>query len=133
VPDEAKITDYYFRATHQVTIATKDLVGRFFGATPTRAYFDGCSNGGRQALVEATKFPDDYDGIISGDPFMNIRSILAGASFDKVQLASADAYIPATKLPFIDSAVKASCDKVDGVVDGLIQNPANCSLDATPW
>jgi feruloyl esterase len=130
VPDEAKITDYYFRATHEVTVATKDLVGRFFGTSPKRAYFDGCSNGGRQALVEATKFPDDYDGIISGDPFMDIRSILAGASFDKVQLASADAYIPATKLPFIDGAVKASCDAVDGVKDGLIQNPANCSFDA---
>lgn len=127
--DQAKLTDYYFRATHQVTAATKDLVGRFFGNSPKRAYFDGCSNGGRQALVEATKFPDDYDGIIAGDPFMDIRSILAGVSFNKVQLASANVYIPATKLPMIDAAVNASCDKADGVVDGLIQNPANCSFD----
>ncbi len=129
VPDEAKITDYYFRAVHEVTIATKDLVGRFFGMAPERAYFDGCSNGGRQALVEATKFPDDFDGIIAGDPFMDIRSILSGVSFNKIQLASANVYIPATKLPMIDAAVNASCDAVDGVKDGLIQNPANCSFD----
>jgi feruloyl esterase len=130
VPDEAKLTDYYFRATHEVTMAAKDLVKNFFGATKIeRSYFDGCSNGGRQAMVEATRFPDDYDGIIAGAPFMDIRTIIAGAKFDKVQLSSPRAYIPASLLPMIDQAIYASCDAVDGVQDGLIQNPAKCSFN----
>lgn len=129
VPDEAKLTDYYFRAVHEVAAASKELVKRYYGNAAQRAYFDGCSNGGRQAMVEATKFPDDFDGIISGDPFMDIRTILGGANFDKIQLASADVYIPATKLPMIDAAVYNSCDAADGVVDHLIQNPTKCSFD----
>ena len=129
VPDQAKLTDYYFRAVHEVSEASKELVSAYYGNAARRVYFDGCSNGGRQAMVEATKFPDDFDGIIAGDPFMDIRSILAGANFNKIQLASADVYIPATKLPMIDAAVYKSCDAADGVVDHLIQNPAKCSFD----
>jgi feruloyl esterase len=127
-PDEAKITDYYFRAAHQVTVAGKQLVSRYYRGSITRAYFDGCSNGGRMAFVEATKFPEDYDGIIAGAPFMDIRSIIAGAKFQKVQLSPAN-YIPASKLPAVDAAVYAACDAVDGVTDGLIQNPAKCSFN----
>ena len=129
VPDEAKLTDYYFRAVHEVAQAMKELVAAFYATPLKRAYFDGCSNGGRQAFVEASKFPDDFDGIVAGDPFMDIRTILAGSNFDKIQLASADAYIPATKLPMIDAAVYKSCDAADGVVDHLIQNPTRCSFD----
>jgi feruloyl esterase len=129
VPDQAKLADYYFRATHEVTVASKELVRRFYATPLKRAYFDGCSNGGRQAMVEATKFPDDYDGIITGDPFMDIRTILAGVNFDKIQLGSAQVYIPATKLPMIDAAVYSNCDAADGVVDHLIQNPTACSFD----
>lgn len=129
VPDEAKLTDYYFRAVHQVSDAAKDLIRSYYGSPAQRAYFDGCSNGGRQAMVEATRFPDDFDGIITGDPFMDIRTILSGVNFNKIQLASADVYIPATKLPMIDAAVYKSCDAADGVVDHLIQNPTKCSFD----
>jgi feruloyl esterase len=127
-PDEAKITDYYFRATHQVTVAGKQLVSRYYRRPIRRAYFDGCSNGGRMGLVEATKFPLDYDGIIAGAPFLDIRAIIGGAKFQKVQLTPAT-YIPASKLPAVDAAVSAACDAVDGVTDGLIQNPAKCSFD----
>jgi Tannase and feruloyl esterase len=127
-PDEAKITDYYFRAAHQVTAAGKELVSRYYRGSIRRAYFDGCSNGGRMAFVEATKFPKDYDGIIAGAPFLDIRAIIAGAKFQKVQLSPAT-YIPATRLPAVDAAVYAACDAVDGVTDGLIQNPAKCSFN----
>src|SRR5260221_5529759 len=104
-PDGAKLTDSYFRPVHEVAAASKEIVRRYYGNAARRAYFDGCSNGGRQAMVEATRFPDDFDGIISGDPFMDIRSILAGANFHKIQLASSDVYIPPTKLPRIDDAL----------------------------
>ncbi len=127
-PDEAKLADYYYRATHQVTAAGKQLTQGFYGQAVAAAYFDGCSNGGRQALVEATRFPDDYDGIIAGDPFFDIRSAIVAARLAKQQLSRA-AYIPATLLPMVDAAVNASCTKTDGVDDGLIQNPAACAFD----
>ena len=128
-PDKAKLADYYFRATHQVTVAGKQLTQHFYGQAVEAAYFDGCSNGGRQALVEATRFPGDYNGIIAGDPFFDIRSIIGAARLAKQQLSPAT-YIPATLLPTVDAAVNASCAKADGVDDGLIQNPAACSFDA---
>ena len=131
-PDRAKVIDYYFRATHQVTVAAKQLVNGFYtssGQHIQRAYFDGCSNGGRQAMVQATHFPHDYDGIIAGAPFLDIRVILAGIGFQKTQLESSDTYIPFAKLAMIDAAVYASCDAADGVVDHLIQNPAHCAFD----
>ncbi len=130
VPDTTKIDDYYFRATHDLTVAGKELIKGFFGASRIeRSYFDGCSNGGRMALVEATRFPDDFDGIVAGAPFMDIRSVIAGAGIQKTQLHSPSAYIPASLLPMIDQAVYASCDAADGVKDNLIQNPARCSFD----
>ncbi len=128
-PDRAKLADYYFRATHQVTVSGKLLTQGFYDQQPIReAYFDGCSNGGRQALVEATQFPADYDGIIAGDPFLDIRSVIGGARLAKQQLSPSN-YLPATLLPLVDAAVNASCVKTDGVDDGLIQNPAACSFD----
>ena len=128
VPNEATLTDYYHRATHEVALATKQLIKAYYAAASIEhSYFDGCSNGGRQAMVEATRYPEDFDGIIAGAPFMDIRTIIAGAKFQKVQLHSPVDYIPASMLPIIDQAVYASCDAADGVQDGLIQNPAHCS------
>jgi len=129
-PDEAKLADYYFRATHDMAVAGKLIAEGFYAQGKVqRSYFDGCSNGGRMAMVEASRFPDDFDGIIAGDPFMNIRSIAAGAQFSKQQL-TAENFIPFTDLAFIDQATLAACDALDGVKDGLIQNPAACSFRA---
>jgi feruloyl esterase len=79
-------------------------------------------------LMEAARYPDDFDGIVAGAPFMDIKAILAGARFYQHLLTPA-AYIPAALLPVVDKAMLASCDAADGVKDGLIQNPTKCSLD----
>jgi feruloyl esterase len=129
VPDTPKVVDYYFRAVHDVTVAGKQLVKAFFNAPRiARAYFDGCSNGGRMAFVQATRFPDDYDGIVAGAPFLDIRVVLGGVGKAKALLTPAS-YIPFIQLPLVDQAVYASCDATDGVVDNLIQNPAACAFD----
>jgi feruloyl esterase len=128
VADDAKLTDYYFRAVHQVTLATRQLVQSYYGKPPARSYFDGCSNGGRQALMEASRYPDDFDGIVAGAPFMDIKAILAGTRLYQ-HLLTPSAYIPAPLLSAVDKAMVAACDETDGVKDGLIQNPAKCSLD----
>lgn len=126
-PDEAKIADYYYRATHQATVAAKLLVKDFYGAPKvSRAYFDGCSFGGHMGLMEAMRYPNDYDGVIAGDPYMDQRTQLWGYKNSKAFLK---AYIPADVVAKVNKAVLASCDAADGVKDGLIQNPAACNFD----
>ncbi|MBV9539263.1 MAG: tannase/feruloyl esterase family alpha/beta hydrolase [Acidisphaera sp.] len=129
VPAQAKVMDYLYRATHDATVAGKLLATRFYAQPLRYAYFDGCSNGGHQGLTEAADYPGDYDGIIAGAPFFDVRALLASVRFAQQQLSSPAAYLPASKLPMIDNAVVKSCDAVDGVSDGLIQNPAKCSFD----
>lgn len=128
-PDKAKLADYYFRATHEVTVAGKQLTEGFYdGGAIAQSYFDGCSNGGHQALIELTKFPEDFDGIIAGDPVFDYGGFISPVHVAK-QLLTPSTYIPATLVPLIDAAVNASCGKEDGVDDGLIQNPAACHFD----
>lgn len=129
-PDTAKVVDYAYRATHQVTVAAQQMTRLFFNGQAIEAsYFDGCSNGGRQALVEAARFPDDYQGVIAGSPGLDFSGFsLAWARIFKQSLTP-ETYIPASLVPVIDAAVKDSCDAADGVRDGLIQNPAACRFD----
>jgi feruloyl esterase len=118
------IIDFYFRAVHQVTVATKQYVEAYYSQPIDHAYFDGCSTGGRQSLMEGEHYPVDYDGLVAGD-----AGIGAGSNFrDAKAFIPTLAYIPYSTLAQVDTAVKASCDALDGVTDGLIQNPALCSF-----
>jgi pimeloyl-ACP methyl ester carboxylesterase len=128
VPNTPKLLDYYYRAAHEVAVAAKQLVMAFFSAKEIkRAYFDGCSNGGRMALMEAERYPDDYDGIVAGAPFMNAAAIFPTVMRDG-HLSSSN-FIPGSALDAVDQAVNASCDASDGARDGLIQNPAMCAFN----
>ena len=126
-PDQAKIIDYH-RAAHSVTVAAKALVLKYYAAASIkRAYFGGCSNGGRVGLQEAERYPDDFDGIISGAPFMSIRAPMTPLKVLKT--LKSDGYIPPPLLSKVDEAVYASCDAADGLKDGLILNPGKCAFD----
>jgi feruloyl esterase len=96
-PDIPKVIDYYYRAVHDVTLAAKQLIKSYYGAnTIRRSYFDGCSNGGKMGLIEASRFPSDYDGIISGSPWLDpVGTSLWSLKNIKALL---DAYIPAEKV-----------------------------------
>ena len=121
------LTDYFYRAVHEATVATKQLVKSYYSASISRAYFDGCSNGGKMGFEEATRFPSDYDAIISGAPWLDpLGTSLWGLKNTKALLA---AYIPPSAFAAIDTAQLAQCDKVDGVADGLIQDPAQCAFN----
>jgi len=126
-PDMPKVVDYFFRAVHDVTLAAKQLVKSYYRAdTIRRSYFDGCSNGGKMGLIEASRFPADYDGIISGSPWLDpVGTSLWSLKNTKALL---DGYIPAAKFQAVSAAILKQCDKVDGVADGLIQNPAKCTF-----
>lgn len=126
-PDTPKIIDYFFRAVHDVTLASKQLVKNYYRAnTIRRSYFDGCSNGGKMGLIEASRFPSDYDGIVSGSPWLDP----VGTSLWTLKNIKAllDAYISPAKFQAIGAAILKQCDKADGVSDGLIQNPAKCAF-----
>ena len=122
-----KVADFGYRAIHEMTVAGKAIAAAFYGRPVSRAYFNGCSNGGRQALMEAQRFPEDYDGIIAGAPANDFTHLLAQAVFNR-QATESDpaAYIPASKVPAIETATLAQCDAKDGVEDGVVDDPTAC-------
>jgi Tannase and feruloyl esterase len=125
-----KIVDFAYRAIHEMTVIGKATVKAFYGDAPQRAYFSNCSNGGRQALMEAQRYPDDYDGILAGAPANYWTHLLASALYD-AQTTTLDpaSYIPAGKIPTIAKAVNDSCDAKDGVADGVLNDPRQCHFD----
>jgi tannase/feruloyl esterase len=125
-----KIVDYGHRAIHEMTEKAKLIVKSFYGNGPKRSYFASCSNGGRQALMEAQRYPDDYDGIIAGAPANAFTQILTGFAWNMhLTLSDPANYISLKKLKAIEAAVLAGCDARDGVTDGVLDDPIKCSFD----
>jgi feruloyl esterase len=121
-----KLVDFSWRSEHEMTLKAKALIQAFYGSAPKLSYWNGCSTGGRQGLKEAQKFPDDFDGIITGAP-ANRTAISLWIAF--AVLKDPASYIPAAKYPVIHQAVLAACDLRDGVKDGLIEDPTKCKFD----
>ena len=125
-----KIVDFAYRAIHLTAETGKAIVQNFYGDAPRWSYFAGCSNGGRQALMEAQRFPDDYNGIIAGAPANYWTHLLAVAVWNTQATAGSPAnYIPSTKLSAISQAVLAACDARDGVKDGILNDPRQCQFN----
>ena len=124
-----KIVDFGHRAIHEMTMKAKAVIEAFYGEAPRRSYFASCSNGGRQALMEAQRYPGDYDGIIAGAPAAAWTTFMAGFVWNAQAMADPSAHIPAAKLPAIERAVVAACDARDGVPDGVLASPAECGFD----
>jgi len=125
-----KVVDYGYRAIHETAERSKTIIHAFYGSGPKHSYFDSCSNGGREGLMEAQRFPADYDGIIAGAPSNYNTHLLAGF-ITNIQAAEADpaSYITPAKLPAIESAALAACDALDGLKDGVIDDPRKCHFD----
>lgn len=125
-----KVVDFGFRALHETALASKALLRAFYGKQDSHAYFFGCSDGGREALVEAERYPEDFDGILAGAPANHWTHQLAGFLWNEMAVnAKPESKIPAAKLPFIQKAVIDRCDALDGVKDGLLENPPACHFD----
>jgi len=125
-----KVVDFAYRAVHEMTVVAKAISAAYYGNPPSRAYFNGCSTGGRQALTEAQRFPADYDGIVAGAP-ANYVTHLQAAQIWTAQATHQDeaSYIPPEKYPAIHRAVLEACDALDGVRDGVIEDPTRCHFD----
>ena len=127
-----KVVDFGHRGIHEMTRVAKEAVRAYYGKTPQRSYFAGCSDGGREALMEAQRYPDDYDGILAGAPANNWTPLLATAAYDTQALTVDPAsFIPPAKIATISAAVNAACDQLDGVSDGILNDPRQCHFDPT--
>jgi feruloyl esterase len=125
-----KLVDYGYRAVHEMTVAAKAIVAASYGSAAQRAYWNGCSTGGRQGLMEASRYPADYDGIIAGAP-VNYRThqLIAELWIARAVHRTEASYIPPEKYPAIHRAAVDACDADDGLKDGLIDDPRACRFD----
>jgi feruloyl esterase len=125
-----KLVDFAYRAVHEMTLKSKAIVAAFYQQSPRLSYWNGCSTGGRQGLMEAQRYPEDFDGIIAGAP-ANYQNHLT-AWHMQVGLDTfkdKESLIPSTKYPPLKQAVLAACDSLDGVKDGLLEDPRTCRFD----
>jgi feruloyl esterase len=125
-----RLVDYAYRSEHEMTIAAKALVSAFYGDAPQRSYWNGCSAGGKQGLMEAQRYPDDFDGIVAGAPASNWTG-RAAQSIWIAQAVHRDAAsaLPPVTLAALHRAALAACDGADGVADGVIEDPPHCRFD----
>jgi feruloyl esterase len=130
--DEQLRIDLGSRAVHVVAVASKAIIAAFYGVRPHHSYFSGCSDGGREGLQEAQRFPEDFDGIIAGAP-ANIWGPLNGEFQPWLGAINADSagnpILTVDKLPALHAAALAACDGKDGLVDGQIDDPRACAFD----
>lgn len=127
-----RIIDYGYRAVHLTAVISKMIAAGFYGSQPKRSYFLGCSTGGREGLTEAQRYPEDFDGILAGAPANQyIGLINGGAGNIKANLASEAGYISAADAVKIGTVITNACDGLDGVKDGLINDPRACRIDVS--
>jgi feruloyl esterase len=125
-----KLIDYGYRSLVETRATALALIKAFYGQGSSRSYFVGCSDGGREALMLAQRYPEDFDGILVGDPGNDWSHWGAGLIWnEQAQLADSPGAIPITKRALIQNAVIAACDSIDGVKDGLISDPRFCHFD----
>ncbi len=124
-----KVIDFAYRSEHEMAVTSKAVINAFYGSAPKFSYWNGCSAGGRQAMKEAQMFPADFDGIIAGSPGLDWSGRTAQAVRIAQALQNEQARLTPAKTQVLHSAVVAACDGLDGVKDGLIENPIACKFD----
>ncbi len=129
-----KIVDFGYRAVHLTTVNAKDFATGFYGKIPKYSYWNGCSTGGRQGLVEVTRYPEDFDGVVAGAPanphiHLHAASVERAIEEIKDEMKDPHAALSQAKVEMLHKAVMAQCDAIDGVKDGLIGDPRKCHFD----
>ena len=122
-----KAIDYAYRAVHLTATTAKAITADYYGQAVEHAYWNSCSNGGRQGLIEAQRYPDDFDGIIANAPWLDQTGFTIGAIWN--QQALTETPLTNAKMELVAERVMAVCDATDGLADGLIDDPRNCDFD----
>lgn len=125
-----KIVDFAYRAVHETAVKAKAVIAAYYGRGPRLSYWEGCSTGGRQGLMSAQRYPEDFDGIIAGAPANNQIHLCAWRlRLLMTALKSPQHAIPPEKLKLLNNAVLDKCDANDGVKDRLLEDPRDCKFD----
>lgn len=125
-----KVKDLAYRSIHEMTVQSKVILSEHYGSPAKYSYYNGCSQGGRQGLAEAQRYPADFDGIIAGASAVDqMRMHGARTALNLLVNKDPDSVIPRSKYAFINTAVLNSCDALDGVKDGVIEDPMKCKFD----
>ncbi len=130
--DDQQVVDLGSRAVHLMTVNAEAIIQAFYGTPARYSYFNGCSTGGGQGMMESQRYPDDYNGIVVGAPQWH-RTHLAAThawNWDAAHVTT-DSNLSTATLTLIGNAVLAKCDALDGVMDGVIENPAICHWSPT--
>lgn len=127
---EDKLIDFAYRAMHEMTVQSKTIVGAFYNRPPRLSYYQGCSTGGRQGMMEAQRYPDDFDAIIAGAPVYNmVHMNVTQTALQVEMLKNPERIVPPNKVALVANAATAACDANDGVKDGIISEPNACKFD----
>jgi acetyl esterase/lipase len=124
-----KVVDFGHRSVHLMTVDAKQIIKAYYGEPPRRSYFASCSNGGRQGLMLAQRYPDDYDGIVAGAPANDFTGLFLDFLWNEQALMKPGAQIPAEAARLIQAEVIKQCDALDGVRDGVISAPEACHFE----
>jgi feruloyl esterase len=125
-----KLVDFGYRSMHELTVTAKALVTKFYQRPARLSYYNGCSTGGRQGMMEAQRYPDDFDAIVAGAPVYNqIHLNTSQVSLQVDMLRDQSLIVPQSKVDLVAKAVLNACDAQDGVIDGIVSNPEACRFD----
>jgi len=124
-----KMIDFAYRAVHVSALAAQAIIDEFYGRKAAERYFVGCSTGGRQALMEATRFPDDFDGIVAGAPAWHWTNQMVNATWNSEAALRDPSAITDVSVAILHKGVMDACDSLDGVKDGVISDPRRCDFD----
>ena len=127
--DQDAMTDFGWRAVHLMTVFGKQVLGAYYGKAPAQSYFQGCSTGGRQGMMEAQRFPDDYDGVISGDPVYDYTVQTSAVVRTQIFHADPESNLEPAQAELLNKAVLEACDGLDGLKDGIVTDPRVCRFD----
>jgi len=125
--DPVKLVNHGYQAVHDTVAYAKALAAAYYGNAPRYAYWDGCSTGGREGVMSAQRFPADFDGVVAGAPTLDWSSIMIKGLWDSRALKGSG--LTFAKMNLVFQAVMSKCDTLDGVADGLIDDPRRCDFD----
>lgn len=128
-PNWVPLEDFGHRAIHQMTVVGKSVAAAYYGRAHERAYFVGCSTGGRQGMVETQRYPDDYDGVVAGAPILDRTIQSSGVVRGQLFSQAPERRLTQAQLAGVNAAMIAACDPPDGVVDGGVSDETLCAFD----
>jgi feruloyl esterase len=125
-----KLVDFAYRAMHEMAVRSKAIIQAFYTRGPQLSYYQGCSTGGRQGMMAAQRFPEDFDAIIAGAPVYNMVHLnVSQVALQVDMLKNSSRLVPPEKRTLFANAVLAACDQQDGVKDGIVSEPRACTFD----